>query len=172
MKKWIWILFLTGCKVSSFTTLVAPGAQLKNYSTFKLAPYTNQQNIMQPEYDNPENRNLVNESLQKELTNLGWQQDTINPDVLVAYNLLIRDRTDTRVDSAVVYKPWIDTQQDYFNYTEGSFALIFIDEKSDEVIAQSQLESIMDRNPKKFRAAIPRVVKLMVKRIYDEAENK
>lgn len=171
MIKWVLLLVLAGCKVSSFTTQVAPGSSLLNYHTFWLAPYNNQINITQPEYDNPENRALIDKAIRQELTQLGMQEQPKNAEVRVIYNLLIRDRTDTRIDSAVVYKPWLDTKQDYFNYTEGAFTLIFIDERTGAMIAQSQLASIMDRDPKKFRSAIPRVVHLMMKRIKDEEKN-
>ena len=78
---------------------------------------------------------------------------------------------DTRLDSAVIYKPWVDTKQDSFNYTEGALTLILMDDANGNIIAQSQLESVMDRNPKKFTSAIPHIIKMMFKRIEDEEKH-
>ena len=169
-KKWLLLLILAGCKVSSFTTIVAPSTTFESYKTFRLIEYPHQVNITQPEYDNAENRNLINDAIIKEMTNWGFTQNQSNSDIIVTYTLLIRDMVDTRIDSAVVYKPWLDTQQDSFNYTEGAFTLVFMEDKTGNILAQSQLESIMDRNPKKFKSAIPHMIKKMFSRIENEVK--
>ncbi|VAW27551.1 hypothetical protein MNBD_BACTEROID06-967 [hydrothermal vent metagenome] len=168
MKKWALFLILASCKVSSFTTVVSPSLSFQSYKTFRLIEYSQQVNITQPEYDNPENRKLINQSIIEEMKSLGLSQNQAKSDIIVTYTLLIRDMVDTRIDSAVVYKPWVDTQQDSFNYTEGALTLVFIDDKTGNVLAQSQLESIMDRNPKKFESDIPKIIKKMFNRIENE----
>lgn len=168
MNKWFLLLILASCKVSSFTTIIAPNASFQSYKSFRLVEYPHQINITQPEYDNQENRSLINQSIINEITSWGLVQNQEKSDIMITYTLLIRDMVDTRIDSAVVYKPWVDTQQDSFNYTEGAFTLIIMDDETGNVIAQSQLESIMDRNPKKFKSAIPHLIKKMFSRIEDE----
>ncbi|MCF6351687.1 MAG: DUF4136 domain-containing protein [Cyclobacteriaceae bacterium] len=167
-KKWFLFVILVGCKVSSFTTIVAPGTTFQNHETFRLVEYPQQVNITQPEYDNAENRQLINNAIIEELTDWGLVQNQSKSDIIIAYTLLIRDRVDPRVDPAVIYKPWVDTQQDSFNYTEGAFTLVLMDDKTGNILAQSQLESIMDRNPKKFKSAIPHIIKKMFNRIENE----
>lgn len=168
MKKLFLLLLISGCRISSFTTIVAPTTAFSSYQTFRVVEFPHQINITQPEYDNQENRLLINQSIKDELTGWGLIEKLDTADIIVTYTLLIRDMVDTRVDSAVVYKPWVDTKQDSFNYTEGALALIFMDDATGSIIAQSQLESVMDRNPKKFKSAIPRIVKKMFNRIEDE----
>lgn len=170
MKKWFIFLLLVGCKVSSFTAQVVPEIDLTKYNSFAFADYPAYINITQPEYDNPENRDLIEQSIRDEMEEWGLNQSQLGKKLWVAYTLSIKDMTDTRVDSAIVYKPWIDLQQDSFNYTQGAFSLVFIDGETERVIAQSQIEGILDRDPKRFRAAIPRLVKRMFKKIEAEAE--
>ncbi len=168
MKKWVLFLILVSCKVSSFTTVVSPSLSFQSYKTFRLIEYSQQVNITQPEYDNAENRKLINQSIIEEMKDWGLSQNQAKSDVIVTYTLLIRDMVDPRLDSAVIYKPWLDTQQDSFNYTEGAFTLILMDDETGNILAQSQLESIMDRNPKKFKSAIPQIIKKMFNRIENE----
>ncbi len=167
-KKWFLFVVLVGCKVSLFTTIVVPGTTFQNYETFRLVEYPQQVNITQPEYDNVENRQLINNAIIEELADWGLVQNQLKSDIIITYTLLIRDMVDPRVDSAVIYKPWVDTKQDSFNYTEGAFTLILMEDATGNVLAQSQLESIMDRNPKKFKSAIPHIIKKMFNRMEDE----
>jgi uncharacterized protein DUF4136 len=170
MKKWLLFLFISGCKISSFTTVVAPNINIDSFQSFRLIEYPHKLNITQPEYDNTENRALIDGAIMDEMIGWGLTKKKDTADILVTYTLLIRDMVDTRLDSAVIYKPWLDTQQDSFNYTEGAFTLIIMDDATDEILAQSRLESVMDRNPQKFKSAIPHMIKKMFKRIEDEAK--
>ncbi len=172
MKKWALFLILAGCKVSSFTTITAPIFTINAYDTFRLIEYKNQINITQPEYDNTENRTLINQSIIKEMTGWGLVQNQEQSDLIITYTLLIRDKVDSRLDSAVIYKPWVDTKQDSFSYTEGAFTLILMEDATGTVLAQSQLESVMDRNPAKFKSAISQVIKKMFNRIENDIKEK
>lgn len=169
MKKWFIFLLISGCKISSFTTSVVPNTSFNSYQTFRVVEFPHQINITQPEYDNPENRALINKEIRDEMLDWGLTEKIDTADIVLTYTLLIRDMVDTRVDSAVVYKPWVDTQQDSFNYTEGALTLFFMDDATGEIIAQSKLEGVMDRNPKKFNSALPRLIKMMFKKIEDES---
>lgn len=172
MKRWFLFLVLMGCKVSSFTTITAPMLTINSYNTFRLIEYKNQTNITQPEYDNSENRTLINKSIINEITDWGLVQNQEKSDLIITYTLFIRDKVDTRLDSAIIYKPWVDTKQDNFNYTEGAFTLILMEDATGTVLAQSQLESVMDRDPKKFKSAIPHIIKKMFNRIEDDIKEK
>ncbi len=168
MKKWLLLLLVTSCKISSFTTIVAPQTSFSSFTTFRFVEYSQQVNLAQPEYDNPQNREIINKAIVEELKGWGLTEKQDTADIVVTYTLLIRDMVDNRLDSAVIYKPWVDTKQDSFNYTEGTFTLIIMDNSTGSILAQSQFESVMDRNPKKFKTALPRLIKLMFKRIEDE----
>lgn len=172
MKKWFVFLFLAGCQVSSFTARVVPGIDLSQYNSFAFADYPAYINITQPEYDNPENRALIEQSIVNEMESWGLKQSKLGKKLWVAYTLSIKDMTDTRIDSAVIYKPWVDLKQDTFNYTQGAFSLVLLDADTKKVIAQSQIEGIMDRDPKRFKSSIPRLVKKMFKRIENEINAK
>lgn len=171
MKKWFVFLFLAGCQISTFTTRVVPKINLEKYDSFAFADYPAYINITQPEYDNPENRALIENSIKNEMEAWGLKQSKLGKKLWVAYTLSIKDMTDTRIDSAVIYKPWVDLKQDTFNYTQGAFSLVLIDSQTEKVIAQSQIEGILDRDPKRFRSAIPRLVKRMFKKIESEAND-
>lgn len=171
MKKWLIFLLIFGCKVSSFTTIVAPSVSFESFNTYRIVQYPHQVNITQPEYDNPNNRQLINQAIKEEFTRWGLTEQKDTADIIITYTMLIRDMVDTRLDSAVIYKPWVDTKQDSFNYTEGALTLILMDDANGNIIAQSQLESVMDRDPKKFTSAIPRIIKMMFKRIEDEEKH-
>lgn len=172
MKKWFVFLFLAGCQVSSFSTRVVSNIDLSSYDSFAFADYPAYINITQPEYDNPENRALIEQSIKNEMESWGLKQSQLGKKLWVAYTLSIKDMTDTRVDSAAIYKPWVDFKQDTFNYTQGAFSLVLIDSETQKVIAQSQIEGILDRDPKRFRSAIPRLVKRMFRKIEAEASMK
>lgn len=127
MKKWLLFLLITGCKISSFTTIVAPTTSFNSFKTFRIVDFPHQINITQPEYDNPENRTLINQVISEEMTEWGLKKKADTADLIITYTLLIRDMVDTRIDSAVIYKPWLDTQQDSFNYTEGALTIFLMD---------------------------------------------
>jgi hypothetical protein len=106
------------------------------------------------------------------MKNWGLEEGVPNGNLLVAYTMSIRDMTDTRIDSARIFKPWVDFKQDTFSYTEGAFTLVLMDAKTSRVIAQSQIAGVLDRDPKQFRTAIPRLIKKMFKRIEMETQTK
>ncbi len=168
MKKGLIFLFVFGCKVSSFTTIVSPGTSFDDFHTFRIVEHLNGVNITQPEYDNPENRLLINQAISDEMIGWGLTEQADTADIIITYMMLIRDMVDTRLDSAVIYKPWVDTKQDSFNYTEGALTLVIMNDATGSIIAQSQLESVMDRDPQKFTSSISRIIKMMFKRIDDE----
>jgi hypothetical protein len=81
---------------------------------------------------------------------MGYAPVEENPDLLVAFDMVITEKVDPRVDSAVVYKPWVDTKTDSFSYTEGLLVIRLIDKKAGNLVWQGSLSGIMNRKPEKF----------------------
>ena len=69
---------------------------------------------------------------------------------MVVFDIIITDKVDPRVDSAVIYKPWVDTRTDSFNYTEGLLVVRLIDQSAGTMIWQGSLSGILNNKPEKF----------------------
>ena len=65
---------------------------------------------------------------------------------------------DPRYDSAVIYKPWVDTKLDTFNYTEGLTTIQLIDFNASEMIWQGSVTGILVQSPEKFQQRITKDV--------------
>ena len=107
-------------------------------------------NPSHPEYNNPENRQLVKQAITNELTKLGYSEIETDGDLLVLYDIIIKEMVDPRVDSAVIYKPWVDTKTDSFNYMEGLLVVKLVDREGDNMVWQGSLSGILNNKPEKF----------------------
>ena len=65
---------------------------------------------------------------------------------------------DPRVDSAVIYKPWVDTKIDSFNYTEGLLVIRLIDYREGKMVWQGSLSGILNHKPNKFEKKLERYI--------------
>jgi hypothetical protein len=81
---------------------------------------------------------------------MGYVAVEDDSDLLVAFDMIITEKVDPRVDSAVIYKPWVDTKTDSFSYTEGLLVVRLIDKKAGNLVWQGSLSGILNRKPEKF----------------------
>ncbi len=143
-------IFFIGCSVTTITSNCDESADFSSYKTFA---YVTNEDILKPahpEYNNPANRQIIQQAITNELSNMGYVAVEDDPDLLVAFDMIITEKVDPRVDSAVIYKPWVDTKTDSFSYTEGLLVVRLIDKKAGNLVWQGSLSGILNRKPEKF----------------------
>jgi len=152
MKRLLFIsaIFFVGCSSVTITSNCDKNANFNDYKTYSFAPSENGTNSLHPEYDNLANRKLIQQAISNELANIGYSLSEVKADLLIKYDLIVTEMVDPRVDSAVIYKPWVDTQIDSFNYTEGLLIIRMIDQQKGNLIWQGSLSGVLNKEPDKF----------------------
>ena len=160
MKRLLFIsaIFFVGCSSVTLTSNCDEAADFKDYKTYSFAPTQNGTNSLHPEYDNPKNRKLIQEAIKNELTSIGYSETSIEADLLIKFDMVVTNMVDPRVDSAVIYKPWVDTQIDSFNYTEGLLVIRMIDQKKGNLIWQGSLSGVLNKEADKFGQKLDKYV--------------
>jgi len=133
----------------TITSNCEKGTDFASFKTFTIT-HPKKANSMFPEYDNPANRSLIEEAITNELIQLGYSASKEKPDLLINYDIIITDKVDPRIDSAVIYKPWVDTRIDSFNYTEGLLVIRMIDQTKGMLVWQGSLSGILEKRPERF----------------------
>ena len=144
------IIFFVGCSAPIISSNCEESADFSAYKTFSYVSYQESLNAAHPEYNNPENRQLIEESITRELNKLGYLKKEAMGDLMVGFEFIITDMVDPRVDSAVIYKPWADTKTDSFNYTEGLLVVRLVDREGGNLVWQGSLSGILNNKPEKF----------------------
>ena len=144
------VIFFTGCSAPVITSNCDESADFSLYSTFSYGAYQASTMPAHPEYNNSANRLLVKQAITNELVKLGYTEIIANGDLMILYDIIITEMVDPRVDSAVIYKPWVDTKTDSFNYTEGLLVIKLVDSKEGNMIWQGSLSGILNNKPEKF----------------------
>ena len=144
------LALILGCDTPRIVSSQAPGVDFNAYKTYQIATYIDGINITYPNYDNPTNRAIIVEAIASELNDIGYTKVEKLPDLLVIYDMVITDMVDPRYDSAVIYKPWVDTKLDSFNYTEGLMRVRLIENENSELIWQGSVTGILDSSPERF----------------------
>jgi Domain of unknown function (DUF4136) len=143
-------IFFIGCSAPTITSNCDDTVDFNLYNTFSFAAYEPNTSPDHPEYNNPENRQIIKQAISNELVKIGYVEAENGSDLLVEFDLIITEMVDTRVDSAVIYKPWVDTKIDSFNYTEGLLVIRIIDIQKGILVWQGSLSGILNKKPKKF----------------------
>lgn len=145
------ITLIPGCDTPRLVSSAAPGVDFSLYQTYQMASYETRINITYPTYDNAETRLLILEAINQEMVGLGYTSVEHSPDLLVVYDMVITAMVDPRYDSAVIYKPWVDTKLDSYNYTQGIMMIKLIDNEKSEIIWQGSVTDILDNSPERFK---------------------
>jgi len=143
------IIFL-GCSAPTITSNCDNSANFSIYKTFAFKNNPENINPSLSEYHTDAFRVLIEKGIGNELMKLGYRKVLDSADLIVAYDVLIKNMLDPRVDSAVIYKPWVDTKIDSFNYTEGLLVIRLIDHDKNKMVWQGSLSGILNRKPEKF----------------------
>lgn len=143
-------IFFVGCSSVTITSNCDESANFKDYQTYVFATPESTNVSLHPEYDNPKNRKLIETAIKAELTIIGYSEHNTDADLLIKFDLIVTEMVDPRVDSAVIYKPWVDTKIDSFNYTEGLLIIRMIDQKKGGLIWQGSLSGVLNKEPNKF----------------------
>ena len=109
-------LLFIGCSVTTITSNCDESADFSSYKTFSYQAYEESSKPVHPEYNNLANREIIQLAITNELLSMGYKPVAGNPDLLVAFDMIITEKVDPRVDSAVIYKPWVDTKIDKGKY--------------------------------------------------------
>lgn len=152
MKRLIVVLlgFFICCSPPTITSNRDSNADFSSFKTYCFADYNQNQIVKRPDYDNAESRAIIDAAINNEMAKLGYSKVDSGSDLMVQYDILITEKVDPRVDSAVIYKPWVDVRTDTFNYTEGLLIIRLIDRHKGKMIWQSSLSGILKRKPKSF----------------------
>jgi len=143
-------LFFIGCASPTITSNCDETADFNAYKTFMISPQPSEIITQHPEYDNPDNRAMIIKTITEELTDIGYTQVSDQADLLVNFDIVITEMVDPRVDSAVIYKPWVDTRIDSFNYTEGLLVIRLVDQEEGKLVWQGSLSGILEKKPLAF----------------------
>jgi uncharacterized protein DUF4136 len=146
----ILVILFIGCSAPTITSNCDDTVDFNLYKTFSFAAYVPGSIPAHPEYNNPENRQILKQAIANELIKIGYTEVENSSDLLVEFDLIITEMIDTRVDSAVIYKPWVDTKIDSFNYTEGLLVIRIVDISQGVLVWQGSLSGILNKKPKKF----------------------
>ena len=142
--------FFIGCSAPIITSNCDESADFSSYKTFSFTKFQASENPVHPEYNNPGNRQILREAITKELIKIGYTESESEGGLLVAFDVIITEMVDPRVDSAVIYKPWVDTKIDSFNYTEGLLVVRLVDQTGGNLVWQGSLSGILNNKPEKF----------------------
>ena len=143
-------IFFVGCSSVTITSNCDESADFKDYHTYLFAPPESKTENLHPEYNNPKNRSLIQTAIKSQLTTIGYSEVSTDADLLVKFDVIVTEMVDPRVDSAVIYKPWVDTKIDSFNYTEGLLIIRMIDQNKGNLIWQGSLSGVLKKEPNKF----------------------
>lgn len=143
-------IFITGCSAPIITANSDKSTDFTSYKSYSFATYQTNPDGARPDYNNPENRQIIELAISNELTKIGYRVIDEGADLLVVFDIIITDKVDPRVDSAVIYKPWVDTKTDTFNYTEGLLVVRLIDQSGGAMVWQGSLSGILNNKPEKF----------------------
>lgn len=144
----LWIFI--GCSRPDIVSNSDSGTDFNSYSTFCFANYTPEMPVARPDYNNPQNRQIIESAIIRELEHKGYQKVDRNSELMVQYDIIITEMFDPRVDSAVVYKPWVDVRTDTFNYTEGILVVRLVDRVPGQLVWQGSITGILNRKPETF----------------------
>lgn len=144
------LAIIIGCSPPTITSNCDESTDFKTYSTFCVVEVDQEENPVYPEYDNIENRLEIESAIIKELSKIGYTKSDTIPDLIVDFDIVITEMVDPRVDSAVIYKPWVDTRIDTFNYTEGLLVIRIVDKEEKKLVWQGSLSGILNRKPQAF----------------------
>ncbi|MEN8248474.1 MAG: DUF4136 domain-containing protein [Bacteroidota bacterium] len=144
------LVIIIGCSPPTITSNCDNSIDFKKYTTFCVVDVQEDENPVYPEYDNYDNRVLIEQAIISELTNMGYKKLDRTSDLIVDFDIVITEKVDPRVDSAVIYKPWVDTKIDSFNYTEGLLVIRIVDRKEKRLVWQGSMSGILNRKPQQF----------------------
>jgi len=143
-------IFFIGCSAPTITSNFDHSVNFTTYKTFSFAHYEVKPKTKLGEYEDPEITKIIRQAITNELIEAGYTQTEGTPDLLVVYDIIITEKVDPRVDSAVIYKPWVDTKTDSFNYTEGLLVVRLIDHAIGKMVWQGSLAGILNRKPEQL----------------------
>jgi hypothetical protein len=144
----LWIF--VSCSRPVITSNSSSGTDFNRYTTFCFADYDPEIPVARPDYNNPKNRGIIEAAIITELETLGYKKVARDSELMVQYDIIITEKFDPRIDSAVVYKPWVDVQTDTFNYTEGLLVVRLIERVPGELLWQGSITGILNRKPETF----------------------
>ena len=152
----VWIFI--GCSRPVITSNSGSGTDFGSYNTFCFADYNPEMPVARPDYNNEQNRAIIEAAIITELQHLGYEKVDRNSELMVEYDIIITEMFGPRVDSAVIYKPWVDTRTDPFNYTEGLLVVRLIDRVPGKLVWQGSISGILNRKPETFGKRIEKYI--------------
>jgi hypothetical protein len=164
------LLIFIGCSRPVITSNGGAGVNFNSYTTFCFADYDPEMPVARPDYNNSHNRQIIESAIIAELEHLGFRKVEQNSELMVQYDIIITEKFDPRVDSAVVYKPWVDVRTDTFNYTEGLLVIRLIDRVPEKLVWQGSITGILNRKPETFGKKIEKYLAELFSGLADQMQ--
>lgn len=119
----------------------------KKFETFYCMECLDEFSQVAPEYDNPETRELIRESIISELEKKGLTYTEENPEVLVDFKVIIEERTAILSTPETTYYYWETYDAPTVVFKQGTLLINLIDASNNQAIWQGTSSRIMDDNP-------------------------
>ncbi|MEQ8712830.1 MAG: DUF4136 domain-containing protein [Cyclobacteriaceae bacterium] len=117
------------------------------YETFYCMECLDEFSQVAPEYDNPETRELIRESIITELEKKGLTYTEENPQMLVDFKVIIEERTAILTSPETTYYYWETYDAPTVYFKQGTLLINLIDASNNQAIWQGASSRIMDDDP-------------------------
>lgn len=110
-------------------------------------------------------RESVKASIVKELNSKGLTEDDNNPDLLVAFNITVKDEQSivyVHPDETPFYEK-METEAKVYNYLKGSIVIAMADKKDSKIVWESMANRYMELNPDLSEKNIAKGIHLVLK---------
>ena len=156
-------LVLGSCSGSTYSSRINPRTDFDQISTFYCSECLGNIDTKLPRYDNPRNRELIREAINKEITARGYVINESESDLLVEFVVIIELKMDTVSQRTTNYRYWKGFETYPYNYEYGTMFINLVDRQSGELVWQGQAQRVLDKEPKNVEKRISKVVKEIFK---------
>ncbi|MEM8894655.1 MAG: DUF4136 domain-containing protein [Bacteroidota bacterium] len=141
----LYLIFSVSCasvKVRKDTTV-----DFSKYETFYCMECLDEYSQVAPEYDNPETRELIRETIISELESKGLKYTEEDPQMLVDFKVVIEERTAILTSPETTYYYWETYDAPTANFKQGTLLINLIDASNNQAIWQGTATRIMENEP-------------------------
>ena len=117
------------------------------FNTFYCMECLDEYSQVAPEYDNPETRELIRETIIAALEGKGLTYTEEDPQMLVDFKVVIEERTAILTSPETTYYYWETYDAPTVNFKQGTLLINLIDASNNQAIWQGVSSRIMDNEP-------------------------
>ncbi len=139
------MIFAVGC--ASVKVRKDGAVDFGKYQTFYCMECLDEYSHIAPEYDNPETRELIRESIIAELEAKGLKYTEEDPQMLVDFKVIIEERTAIMTTPETTYYYWETYDAPTVSFKRGTLLINLIDASNNQAIWQGAASRIIDEDP-------------------------